>query len=97
MSFHFIAIFEPVQGKKRLFSDELLRVVDATRREPGCVKIQIFETADLPVRFAVHSEWVSESSFDMHVSLPHTERFLQAGSALLTQPIQGLRCRTVGQ
>ena len=96
MSFHFIVRFEPLPGKEAAFRDELLRVNEPSRAEPGCLRIDVFESLREPFVFAIHSEWVDEASFELHATLPHTVRFLAAAETLLTHPVQGLRLRQIG-
>ena len=96
MSFHYIVRFDPLPGKEAAFRDELLRVNEPSRAEPGCLHIDVFESLREPFVFAIHSEWVDEASFELHATLPHTERFLAATETLLTHPVQGLRLRHIG-
>ena len=96
MSLHFLVRFEPQPGKAPRFRDELLRVLEPTRREAGCLSIHAFESIREPVTFAIHSEWVDEAAFDRHAELPHTVRFLEAAEKLLTHPVAGLRARQIG-
>ena len=78
------------------FREELLRVVGPTRAETGCLAIQVFESLRDPFSFAIHSEWVDETAFELHAQLPHTVRFLGAAKELLTHPVQGLRSQEIG-
>src|SRR5690348_7863172 len=66
---HFFARFEPRPGKDAEFRQELLRVIDPTRQEDGCVGIEIFESLQEPLTFAIHSAWLDESAFDRHAEL----------------------------
>ena len=91
LSVHFIVRFEPVPGKEPDFRDELLRVIEPSRAEPGCLAIHVFESLREPHVFAIHSEWADEAAFDLHAQLPHTVRFLEAAKKCLTHPVQGLR------
>lgn len=95
MSFHFIVRFEPHPGKEYAFRDELLRVIEPTRAEPGCRAIHAFESIQQPLRFAIHSEWTDEAAFNLHAQMPHTVRFVEAAKDLLTHPIEGLRSRQI--
>jgi len=97
LSFHFIARFEPVPGKEADFREELLQVSGASRAEAGCLSIETFESLREPTVFAVHSEWVDEAAFELHATLPHTVRFIEAAEGLLTHPIQGLRLARVSR
>ncbi len=72
MSVHFFVRLEPLPGKEREFREQLLRVVEPTRTEIGCLPIYIFESLHEPIVFAIHSEWVDEAAFELHVQLPHT-------------------------
>jgi quinol monooxygenase YgiN len=96
LPFYFIVRFTPLPGKEAQFRDELLRVNGPSRDEPGCLRIDVFESVREPIVFAVYSEWVDEASFEIHATLPHTVRFLAAAETLLTHPVQGLRLRYIG-
>ena len=78
------------------FRGELLRVVDPTRAEIGCLAIHAFESLREPFVFAIHSEWADESAFELHAQLPHTVRFLEAAKKCLTHPVHGLRLLEIG-
>jgi len=78
------------------FREELLRVVEPSRAEAGCLAIHVFESLREPFVFAIHSEWVDEAAFELHAQLPHTVRFLGAAGKLLPHPVQGLRAREIG-
>ena len=57
--------FEPLRGKEGEFRDEVLRVSERSRAEPGCLRIDVFESLREPFIFAIHSEWVDEASFEL--------------------------------
>jgi quinol monooxygenase YgiN len=97
LSVHFIVRFEPQPGNEAEFRQEMLRNVEPTRAEIGCVAIRLFESLREPFVFAIHSEWVDEAAFDLHAELPHTVRFLKAAEKLLTHPVQGLRTHEIGE
>ena len=96
MPVHFIVRFEPIAGKEAEFRRELLRVVEASRTETGCLAIHAFESLREPPVFAIHSEWADEAAFELHAQLAHTVRFVEAAKELLTHPIEGLRSRQIG-
>jgi len=77
------------------FREELLRVVEPSRAESGCLGIHAFESLREPTVFAIHSEWVDEAAFELHAQLPHTIRFVEAAKELLAHPIEGLRSRQI--
>lgn len=96
MSLHFIVSFDPKPTDVAVFREELLRMIEPSRREPGCLRIDVFESVRAPYVFSIHSEWIDEGAFDLHASLPHTTRFLSVAEELLGRPVQGLRLRQFG-
>jgi quinol monooxygenase YgiN len=96
MSFHFLVRFDPLPGKAAEFREELMRVVEMTRTENGCLSIRAFESLREPKAFGIYSEWVDEAAFDLHAQIPYTIRFITAAEQLLGQPVQGLRSRSLG-
>ena len=97
MSLHFFARFEPKPGMEMQFREEVLRVIEITRTEAGCLAIHAYEPIRSPWVFAIYSEWKDEAAFELHATLPHTVRFLEAAEKLLTHPVQGLRMREIGR
>lgn len=93
MAVHFLVQLHPRPGKVAEFREALLRVVEPTRAEAGCVGIHVFESLREPAVFAIHSEWADEAAFALHAKLPHTVQFLAAAAELLSHPLQGLRAR----
>jgi quinol monooxygenase YgiN len=96
LSFHVILRFEPQPGKAAAFREQLLAVNGPSRAEPGCRRIEVFETVREPLEFAIHSEWLDEAAFELHVTLPHTVRFLAMAETLLTHQVKGMRLHQIG-
>ena len=88
--------FDPVPGKEQQLRDELLRVLEPTRAESGCLRIHLFESTRGPLTFFIHSEWIDEAAFDAHAKLPHMTRFLGAVGHLMTNSLQGVRTNRIG-
>ena len=93
---HSMIRFEPLPGKEAEFRNEVLQVSERSRAEPGCLRLDVFESLREPFIFAIHSEWVDETSFERHATLPHTICFLDAAGKLLAHPIQSLRLHQIG-
>jgi quinol monooxygenase YgiN len=96
MPLFIFAHLEPRPEKELQLRDELMRVLEPTRAEPGCVRIHVFESIRGPATWFIHSEWIDEPAFDAHAKMPHTERFVAAVEELVTHPLQALRTRQVG-
>jgi quinol monooxygenase YgiN len=96
MPLYIFARLEPKPGKELQLRDELMRIVEPTRAEPGCVRIHIYESTRGPAVYFIHSEWIDEPAFDAHVELPHTQRFIGAVDDLIAQPLQAVRTKQAG-
>jgi quinol monooxygenase YgiN len=88
--------FEPKAGMADDVREELLRVNGPSRAEAGCIALHVYESVREPIVFAVHSEWVDEAAFELHATLPHTVRFLEAVAPLLTHPVKAWRMKQIG-
>lgn len=95
MSFHFIVNFEPEPRKAAAFREELLRVIEPSRQEPGCLRMDVFESLREPHVFSIHSEWIDEAAFELHAGQRHTIRFISAAERLLGHRVEGLRLRQI--
>ena len=95
MSVHIFVRFEPQPGKEKQFREELVRVVEPTRAEAGCLSIGAFQSLREPPVFTIHSEWVDEAAFDRHGEFAHTVHFIRAAEALMTHPIKALRTHSI--
>lgn len=96
MPMRFIVRFEPRPGCEAAFREQLLRVLEPSRAEPGCLSMQAFESLREPRGFGIHSVWRDEAAFETHSREPHTLAFVAAVGQLLTHPILGLRGTEMG-
>jgi quinol monooxygenase YgiN len=88
---HIFARFEPKPGNEQQVLEELKRVIEPTRAEPGCMRVNLFESTQEPRVWFIHSSWMDERAFDRHVDLPHTKRLVERCDELLVQPIRAAR------
>ena len=96
MPFYIFARFEPRPGNELQLRDELMRILEPTRADPGCVRIHLFESTRGSLTWFIHSEWIDEAAFDAHVELPHTQRFVGAVEPLMNGPLQAVRTKQIG-
>jgi quinol monooxygenase YgiN len=96
MPLYIFARLEPKPGKELQVRDELVRVLEPTRAEPGCVRIHLYESTRGPLTYFIHSEWIDEAAFDAHVEMPHTRRFAGAVDDLIVDPLKAVRTKQVG-
>jgi quinol monooxygenase YgiN len=83
-------------GCERRVEQALLRVLEASRDEPGCRGIHGFRAVHNDRLFYVQSIWQDEAAFTRHAALPHTVTFLDEVSALVAHPVHAIRTRLLG-
>jgi quinol monooxygenase YgiN len=59
--------------------DVYAELVDATRREPGCLSYELLQRLDDPTRLLLVEEWSSQDDLDAHT---HTEHFVRLVAVL---------------
>lgn len=61
--------------------DEMLRFVEATRREDGCINYDLgIDTSD-PTRLILFERWRDQKALDRHFSSPHMAEWRKAVAA----------------
>lgn len=95
MPLYIFAPVEPVPGKEEQLRNELNRVLEPTRAEPGCLRIHLYESVRGPLTWYIHSEWIDAAAFDAHVKLPHTVQFVSATEGLIRRPLQAVRTNRI--
>jgi len=83
-------------GKRVELREELMRILEPTPAEAGCVGIHLYECLRGGKDFIIHSQWMEEAAFDAHAELPHMKRFWGLVGELITHPVQAMRCRRLG-
>lgn len=49
--------------------------VAASRKDPGCMRFEVFQQADRPNHFSVVEAWSDRAAFDAHIVTGHTKDF----------------------
>jgi quinol monooxygenase YgiN len=83
--------FDPKPGKNKQLLEELTRVIPPSRAEPGCVRINLYESTREPLAYFIHSEWVDEKAFEIHAERSHTKHFLSQLPDLMANPFHAAR------
>lgn len=76
---HFIA----VEGKENELLAVLHRLIEPTRKEPGCLRYELNQEADNPRAFTFAEKFASREAFDAHTKTPHIGRFRQESQGLI--------------
>ncbi len=72
-------------GCEERLREELLRCIEPTRAEDGCLQYDLHVATDRPGHFLFYENWTSREVLDRHLATPHLERL----SGLLPELAEG--------
>jgi len=61
-------------GCEERLKEELLRCVEPTRAEEGCLQYDLHVSTQRPGHFLFFENWTSREALDRHLATPHLER-----------------------
>ena len=82
-------------GKEVELRQELMKLIEPTRREKGCVQYDLLESADQPGRFVFYENWKSRKALDEHLQTPHLRGLDARSEELLAEPARILTFRRI--
>ena len=83
-----VAICKAKPGKEAILRQELLALIPATRKEPGCHNYDLHQAVDNPGHFLFHENWTSKQHLDDHLAQPHLKAFFAKVPDLVAEPAQ---------
>jgi quinol monooxygenase YgiN len=89
------ARFHARPGQEKGVETALRKVIAPTRQEPGCLSIHAFRSIRDARLFYIHSRWVNEAAFDIHVSQPYTKRFVEEVQPLVDHELDTTRTNLI--
>jgi len=64
--------------KIELVKAELLKLIDITRSEPGCLNYDLHQDNEDPAHFLFHENWESRELWQTHMNAPHLAAYMAA-------------------
>lgn len=61
-----------------LVKSELLKLIDITRSEAGCINYDLHQDNDNPAHFLFYESWQSRDLWQTHMSAPHLAAYMEA-------------------
>ncbi|SCC30074.1 Quinol monooxygenase YgiN [Chitinophaga costaii] len=71
--------------------DLLQTLLTETRKEPGCLQYEIFQTERDEAMFIVQEKWASEEDFNAHSSQLHFTMFVTLATPLFAEQLEVYR------
>lgn len=66
-----IATFVAKPGQEAAVRRELLKLVEPTRREDGCINYDLHQKQGDPATFVFYENWRDRAALDVHAESPH--------------------------
>ena len=95
MPLYIFASFEPRPGKRDQLRAALSHVLEPTRAEAGCIRINLYESIAGPCCFYIHAEWADAATFEAHANMPHVASLAAAVDELATHSRQASRTQQI--
>jgi quinol monooxygenase YgiN len=84
---HAIAHLDARPEKAEELGELLTSLLEPTRQEAGCIRIELQQNRDSPTEFAVVSEWLDEQAEQVHAGAFYTQHALHKLPELLATPM----------
>ena len=66
---------------------ELLKMVEPTRREDGCMEYNLHQDNENPAVFFFYENWKSEEALEQQIAMPHFQGFVAATGSLTEEMV----------
>jgi quinol monooxygenase YgiN len=88
--------FRVKPGKEKEYEEALREVLEASRKEEGCLEIHGYRSVRDARLYYVHSRWKSEAAFDEHAKLAYTVKYLERVEELIEHELDVTRTVRIG-
>ncbi|MQR97485.1 putative quinol monooxygenase [Fictibacillus phosphorivorans] len=69
------AILKANPGKEESLREELIKVVQASRNEEGCISYTLHESTENPETFVFYEKWRDEDALNRHIDSQHYKAY----------------------
>jgi Uncharacterized conserved protein len=76
------AAIRTIPGKRDAFLALVRPVIEATRKEKGCIHYELLASIDDENQFMFFEKWTDAGSLDAHLQTPHILAYVKERSAL---------------
>ena len=79
-----VANIEAKADKIEFVKTELLKLIEPTRLEAGCIQYDLHQDNNNPALFTFVENWVSNELLQQHLNSPHLKMYVQATEGAVT-------------
>ena len=80
-----VANIKANEDKIDLVKAELLKLIDITREEDGCLNYNLHQDNDNPAHFVFYENWESRELWQVHMSNQHLADYMDATEGAVTE------------
>ena len=77
------AILQAKPGKEEELRSELVKVIEPSREEKGCIQYTLHEDTDKAGTFVFYEKWKSQKDVEAHIETPHYQQYRQQTELLI--------------
>jgi quinol monooxygenase YgiN len=74
-----IARIRAKPGMENVVREELMGLLEPTRKEAGCINYNLHQSAENPGHFLFHETWGSKDALDRHLESSHIQATVHKG------------------
>ena len=75
-------------GKEEQVRIALMKLIEPTRNETGCVQYDLHESLNQPGRFLFFENWNSDTALSEHLQTPHIREAAAALEPIMAEPLK---------
>jgi quinol monooxygenase YgiN len=80
-----VANIKAKTDKIALVKAELLKLIEVTRAEKGCINYDLHQDNDKPEHFMIYENWESRDVWQVHVANQHLAEYMAATEGAVTE------------
>ncbi|HEX9079285.1 MAG TPA: putative quinol monooxygenase [Desulfuromonadaceae bacterium] len=80
-----VATLVAKEAAVELVRTELLKMIEPTRQEPGCLEYRLHQDNADPRLFVFYENWQDQASLERHIATPHYTRYAAAVADALAE------------
>ena len=83
-----IATFKAKEGMEGELREELLKLIEPSRSDEGCIDYHLHQGSDDPTIFIFYENWLNREFLERHSATPHVRQFRAKAAGLLEKPAE---------
>lgn len=83
-----MALVKAKDGMADIVKQELLQLVEHTRKESGCISYDLHQSKEITGHFMFYETWASKEALDKHLTMPYIQEIIKKSTEILKEPVQ---------